>query len=542
MVTATFLLACLLFFLAYVKYGKFLKKHFELDNKNHPPSHHMYDGVDYVPAPAPVLFGHHFSSIAGAGPVLGPIIAGIAFGWGPAWLWVVIGSIFIGGIHDFSSLIISIRNRGRSIAEIANTYMSKRAYRLMLAFIWLSLVYVLTVFTDLTANTFKMEGGVATSSILFIFLAVGFGFTLYRLKMPLKWATLIFVALLFFFMWLGQRMPLNNIPAIFGDQAKTWSVLLILYCFIASITPVWILLQPRDYLSSYLLYGSLIAGFFGIILGGLPLNYPAFVAWDAKDIGPLFPMLFITVACGAISGFHSIVASGTSAKQLKKETDALPIGYGAMLVEGLVAVIALSTVMIVVRGDPLAAKAPLAIYGAGMAKFLSVFGVPEKIGSSFGLLALSTFILTTLDTATRLARYIFQEFFNIEGKRTRYLATALTLLLPTVFVLVNIKDQSGNILPAWKVLWPVFGATNQLLAGLALMVVAVWLKKKKKDNWFVVIPAVFMLLMTLWALILVILQYKFSLLGLIGVVLLFLAILLIIEALEVFQIKKKKRV
>ena len=196
MLATIFLLACVLFILAYVKYGSFLKKHFQLDNKNQPPSQHMYDGIDYVPAPAPVLFGHHFSSIAGAGPVLGPIIAGIAFGWGPVWLWVVIGSVFIGGIHDFSSLVISIRNRGRSIAEIANTYMSKRAYHLMLAFIWLSLVYVLTVFTDLTANTFKLDGGVGTSSLLFILLAVGFGISLYRLKMPLKWASIIFVSLL----------------------------------------------------------------------------------------------------------------------------------------------------------------------------------------------------------------------------------------------------------------------------------------------------------------------------------------------------------
>ena len=538
MVTEIFLLACLLFVFAYLKYGKFLKKHFEVNNKNPPPSQHMYDGIDYVPAPAPVLFGHHFSSIAGAGPVLGPIIAGVAFGWAPVWIWVIVGSIFIGGIHDFSSLIISIRNRGRSIAEIANTYMSKRAYRLMLAFIWLSLVYVLTVFTDLTASTFKLDGGVATASLSFIVLAVGFGISLYRLKMPLKWATLIFVALLFLFMWLGQIFPLNNVPAIFGDSAKTWSLVLIVYCFIASVTPVWILLQPRDYLSSFLLYGSVIGGFLGILLGGLPLNYPAFTVWSAKDIGPIFPMLFITVACGAISGFHAIVASGTSSKQLKKESDALPIGYGAMLVEGLVAIIALCTVMMIGKNDPLAAKAPLAIYGAGMAKFLSVFGIPPKLGASFGLLALSTFILTTLDTATRLARYIFQEFFNCEGKKTRYLATAITLALPTLFVLINIKDASGNIVPAWKIIWPVFGATNQLLAGLVLMVVAVWLKKKNKHNWFVVIPMVFMLGMTLWALVLVILQYKFSLLGIIGIVLLFLAVLLIIEALNIFKVKK----
>lgn len=541
MVAVIFIIAVFIFLLAYLRYGKFLLRFFELDNRNTPPSHTMYDGLDYVPAHTPVLFGHHFSSISGAGPVLGPIIAGLAFGWLPVWLWVVIGAIFIGGLHDFSSLVISMRNRGRSIAEIANTYMSRRAYRLMLIFIWLTLVYVLTVFTDLTAATFKADAGVATSSVLFVLLAIGFGVSLYRFKIPLPWATGVFVSLLFFCVWLGQRLPLNNIPVLFGDSVKTWSIGLIIYCFIASVAPVWILLQPRDYLSSFLLYGSILGGFLGIIFGGFSLKYPVFNGWVSPDIGPIFPLLFVTVACGAISGFHSIVASGTSSKQIKKETHALPIGYGAMLVEGLVAVIALSTIMIVGINDPLTKGGPLSIYGAGMGKFFSVFGIPEKYGNSFGILALSTFILTTLDTATRLARYIFQEFFNMEHKNFRYMATALTLFLPAIFVLIKLKDAYGNIIPAWKVIWPVFGATNQLLAGLALMVTSVWLKKKGKPVWFVVLPMIFMLLMTLWALFIVILQYKFSLLGFIGVILLFLAVLLIREAVEIFRIKPKTK-
>ncbi len=541
MLTLIFLLAVVLFVISYLKYGNFLKQYFELNDKNHPPSQHMYDGIDYVPAPIPVLFGHHFSSIAGAGPVLGPIIAGLAFGWAPVWLWVVTGSIFIGGIHDFSSLVISIRNRGRSIAEIANIYMSKRAYHLMLSFIWLCLVYVLTVFTDLTATTFKADGAVATSSISFIILAIAFGIFLYRFKMPLKWASLVFVSLMFFFIWVGQKFPLNNIPALMGDPVKTWSIILLGYCFIASVTPVWILLQPRDYLSSFLLYASLIGGALGIVFGGLPLNYPAFTHWDAKDVGPIFPMLFVTVACGAISGFHAIVASGTSSKQLKNESDAVPIGYGAMLVEGLVAAIALAAVMVVGKNDALAAKAPLEIYGAGMSRFLSVFGIADNYGFSFGLLALSAFILTTLDTATRLARYIFQELFALEGKRSRYLATLVTLVLPAVFVLINIKDAGGNVVPAWKSIWPVFGATNQLLAGLVLMVVAVWLKKKNKNVWFVVFPMGFMLLMSLWALLLVIIQYKLSLIGFIGAMLLFLALLLVFEAIEIFEVRTHAR-
>jgi carbon starvation protein len=251
----------------------------------------------------------------------------------------------------------------------------------------------------------------------------------------------------------------------------------------------------------------------------------------------MFPLLFVTVACGAISGFHSIVASGTSSKQIHQETNALPIGYGAMLVEGLVAVIALCTIMMIDIHDPLTKQAPLAIYGAGMAKFLSIFGIPAKYGNSFGILALSTFILTTLDTATRLARYIFQEFFNLKDKNSRYLATALTLCLPAVFVLINLKDAGGMVVPAWKIIWPVFGATNQLLAGLVLMVVAIWLKKKGKPIWFVILPMIFMLAMTLWVLIMVIQQYKFGLLGIIGDILLLLSVLLVWEALKIFEVK-----
>ncbi len=535
MVAIIFIIAVALLWLGYLKYGKFLSVFFGLDDRNPPPSKTMYDGVDFVPAPAPVLFGHHFSSIAGAGPVLGPIIAGLAFGWLPVWVWVIAGSIFIGGLHDFSCLVISMRNRGRSIAEIANTYMSPRAYRLLLVFIWLTLVYVLTVFTDLTGSAFKADGGVATSSVLFVLLAVGFGLSIYRFKIPLPWASAIFVILLFLCVWLGQKAPLEKLPVILGDSAKSWNIILLAYCFVASVVPVWVLLQPRDYLSSFLLYGSILGGFLGIVLGGYSLKYPAFTGWNSSDIGPMFPFLFVTVACGAISGFHSIVSSGTSSKQIKKESQALPIGYGAMLVEGLVAVIALTTIMMIGKDDPLAKAAPLAVYGAGMARFLSVFGIPERYGNSFGILALSTFILTTLDTATRLGRYIFQEFFNMEAKGSRYAATAATLFLPAVFVLVSLKDASGNIVPAWKIIWPVFGATNQLMAGLALMVASVWLKKKGKPFWFVALPMVFMLVMTLWSLLILVFQYQFSLVGFIGVILLLLSFLLALEAIAVFK-------
>jgi len=526
----------MIFIFAYFCYSKFLAKKYDLNDKNSTPAHTMYDGIDYVPARAPVLLGHHFSSIAGAGPIVGPIIAGLAFGWLPALVWVVLGSIFIGGVHDFSALVASIRHKGRSIAEIAKGHMSRQAYLLFLGFIWFALVYVLTVFMDLTASTFKMDGGVATSSIIFIFLAIGFGYCLYRLKLPLGLLTIFFVSLLFFSVWLGQQLPLNNIPPLLGDTAKTWDVFLVIYCFFASVTPVWLLLQPRDYLSSYLLYSSALGGFLGILFGRFPLNYPHFVSWEAANLGGLFPLLFVTVACGAISGFHALVASGTSSKQLDKESDAKIIGYGAMLTEGLVAVIALATVMILNRSDELAGKPPLVVYGTGMGKFLSIFRINPKFGFSFGLLALSTFILTTLDTATRLARYVFQEFFGLKGPKTRYFATFVTLILPTIFVLVNLKDAQGNPMPAWKIVWPVFGATNQLLAALTLLVIIVWLKKGRGGRLlYLLLPMIFMLGMTIWALALLIFQYRLSLVGALAIVLFLLALMLIAEAAKVLS-------
>ena len=538
MLTTIFIAAIACFLAAYVVYGRFLDRRFGIDNARPAPSHTDYDGVDWVPAHPAVLFGHHFSSIAGAGPILGPIIASLAFGWLPALLWVVIGAIFIGGVQDYSVLVASIRHGGRSLAQIARGSMSTLAYRLLLLFIWLALVYVLTVFTDLTAETFVQSGGVATSSLAFILLALGFGYSVYRLKISVRYASLVFVPLVFLFVWLGQVVPIT--PAFMEhatglDARRAWCIVLVVYCFVASTAPVWILLQPRDYLSSYLLYFSVAGGFLGILFGGFAIQYPAFLSFNDPQLGPLAPILFITIACGACSGFHALVASGTSSKQIDRESHARPIGYGAMLVEGVVAVMALLVVAMLPVDSLLVKKAPLAIYGAGMAKFLGVFGVPEPIGFSFGLLALSTFILTTLDTATRLGRYIFEEFFNLRGAGMRYLATVATLVLPLVFVLITLKDVNNNPIPAWKAIWPVFGATNQLLAGLALLVVMIWMKHSGKRTAFLFLPMCFMTVMTVWALFILIGQYKLSLIGLIAIVLLLLALTLFVESVRVLK-------
>ncbi len=529
MLITVFLIGIASFLIAYKIYGDKLNKKYDILDKNKTPAHTMRDGVDYVPARVSVLFGHHFSSIAGAGPIVGPILAASLFGWLPAVIWIILGAIFIGGVHDFSAIVASIRHKARSIAEIAKDYISKNAYLMFLIFIWLSLVYVLIVFLDLTATTFALNGGVATASIIYIALAILFGFSLYKMRLNLAISTIIFVLFIFLSVWFGNLHKLTIPGLILNDPKKTWGVILLTYAFIASVTPVWILLQPRDYLSSFLLYSSVLVGIIGILFGGFNINYPAFTKFSVNN-QTLFPILFVTIACGAISGFHSLVSSGTTSKQLNKETDARKIGYGAMLMEGVVALIALSTIMILSKDSSLIKTGGLKIYGKGIGNFLGVLGIKHSIGETFGLLVLSTFLLTTLDTATRLARYVLQELFSLEIKRTRFFATFITLILPAIFALITLKDPQGRIIPAWKAIWPVFGATNQLLAALTLLVISVWLIKTKKNALFTIIPLIFMLVVTLTALIELLLQYKFTVIGIIAGVLLLLALYLIVEA------------
>jgi len=540
MLAVVFVISIVLFALAYRFYGRFLDRHFEIDDARKTPSHTDYDGIDKVPTKTAVLLGHHFSSIAGAGPIVGPIIAAAAFGWVPAILWIIIGSIFIGGVHDFSSLIASIRHKAKSIAEIAKEYMTPLSYKLFLVFIWLAMVYILIVFVDLTSSTFVTHGEVASSSTFFIILAILFGLVLYKMNVSLMKASLIFVPMVFVGVWLGHVYPIEtaDLPAFFqSNPGRFWNILLIIYAFIAAISPVWVLLQPRDYLSSFLLYASLLGAFIGIIFGGYDFQYPAFTTWSDIDKGTLFPILFITIACGACSGFHSIVASGTTSKQLNCETDARKIGYGAMLIEGLVAVIALFTVAMLVKNDDLIHQAPLVVFGTGMGNFLSIIGIPFEIGLSFGILAVSTFLLTTLDTSTRLARYILEELLNISGPSSRYLSTIATLVVPIIFTFITLYDTQGNPIPAWKAVWPVFGSTNQLLAGLALLVVYVWQKRKGKKTFFIVVPMVFMLTMTLWALGQLIYQSGFTSIGIISMILLVLAVILVFEAMKIVFFK-----
>lgn len=530
-----FIMAVIFFVIAYFNYGRYIKRKYRLDNKTSTPSHVMYDGVDYVPTHRVVLLGHHFSSIAGAGPIVGPIIAAMAFGWLPALIWALVGSIFIGGVHDFSALVASIRHKGRSIADIAKDYLSPRARKLFLIFVWLALIYIIIVFVDLTSVTFIQDGAVATSSVMYIVLALIFGLCLYRFKIKLLAASLIFVPLVFIAILIGQAYPIEaSTIALFSlSSGKVWSIILLIYCCVASILPVWLLLQPRDYLSSYLLYACVVFGALGLIIGSWGINYPIYTSFKSSSLGWLFPMLFITVACGAISGFHSLVASGTSSKQIDKEEDAIFIGYGGMLLEGVVAVIAIATVIMLPEGSNLIKQQPLAIFASGMGNFFSSAKIDPKYGVHFGLLALSAFVLTTLDTATRIGRYVFQEFFGITGWRARFIATFSTIAIPSIMVFINFVDEAGNPIPAWKVIWPLFGSTNQLLGALALLVVFVWLSKLNISSKFILLPMVFMLIVTLFSLIFLIKKFGLTAVGVIAILLFALAIFLIFEALRV---------
>jgi carbon starvation protein len=383
MLAAILLVTIALFWVAYRVYGGWMGRVYGLNDRHLVPSEGQYDGVDHVPTKTQVLLGHHFSSIAGAGPIVGPILAGLFFGWLPALIWIIAGSILVGGVHDFGSTIASVRHKARSVAELARQYITPTAFRLFLAFIWLALIYVIVVFMDLTAATFvnvEMNGsGVAISAIIFVGLALIMGSLTYRRGMSIKTGTLIFLPLLLLAIWIGDAVAegAGLLPWVAGSEKNTWNLVLLSYCLVASITPVWILLQPRDYLSSWLLYLSVLGAGLGLLIGGLTgatavaTRWPALVSPSAvtglgiAHIGPLFPILFITVACGACSGFHSIVASGTTSKQIKCETDSRRVGYGAMLIEGVVAVIALSAVVILPFSADAFGETPIAIYAGG---------------------------------------------------------------------------------------------------------------------------------------------------------------------------------
>lgn len=503
-----------LLLLGYRFYGTFVASRLGVGELQATPAHTMRDGVDYVPARRAILMGHHFASIAGAAPIIGPVLAA-QFGWAPVFVWIIIGAVFMGAVHDFTSLVASVRHEGRSIGMIIERYLGRTGKLLFLLFAWSALILVIAVFTLVVARTFVTSPEVATASMLFILLAVAFGVAIYRLKVNFVIGSVVGVVLLGVCLYLGVLFPFPRLFPVEGDgdpMLQFWHVALLVYVFIASVLPVNILLQPRDYLNSFLLYAVVGLSVIAVFVAPPAIRGDAFIGLEVDKVGPIFPMLFVTVACGAISGFHSMVASGTTAKQLNREEDAKAVGYGSMLIESALALLALLTAVVVSRQEYsslllASGKAnPVNVFSSGVAGFLSALGVPSHLGKGFAALAVSAFALTSLDTATRLARFSVQELAMKTGQtadrqnllvRNRYVATGLTVGLAALLLL------SGSTMTIWRI----FGSANQLLAALALMAVTVWLSARKRKSLFTFIPMVFMYIVTVSALVLQLIEF-----------------------------------
>lgn len=487
----------------YFAYGRWIAKQFKLDDARETPANAVNDGEDFVPTKPFYLFGQHFSAIAAAGPIAGPIIACQSFGWLPCLLWIALGVVLIGAVHDFSTLASSVRHGAQSIAEIAREKLGNGAGRAMMAFIWIALIYVIVAFTDITAGTFvsgteELEGlgnfnaggAVAFASITYLALSIVLGLVERYLKPPLWLSTIIFVPAVFALSFLGTKFS-----TVFILSHTNWAILILIYCIIGSLVPVWALLQPRGYLGGFVLYTAIAIGVVGVFFGGYTIEQPSFKSWDIGGMtGTLFPFLFVTIACGACSGFHGLVCSGTTSKQIDKESHTHAVGYGAMLAEGFVAFIALVTIMIITseaaKGVP-----PGKIYGNGIGEFLTLIIGKQNlpIAITFGAMAFSTFVFDTLDVSLRLGRYIVQELVGIKGKIGAVVGTLATIAIPFVCVLIAPKGS-------WNDFWTLFGASNQLLAALSLLSITAWLYQARQRIAFTLVPMLFVLVITLWAL------------------------------------------
>ena len=508
--------ACFTF--AYFVYSRFVARAIGVDPSVKTPAHTMRDGIDYVPAHPMVLYGHHFAAIAGAGPIIGPVLAS-QFGWAAVVLWIVIGCIFIGSVHDMVTLFLSVRHEGKSIGSVIEGVLGRSGKMIFLMFCFAALVLVMAVFTGQVATAFVSNPEVATSSLLGIFEAALFGVCVYKFRWNVFAASFVFVPLLFLLVWIGVVFPCD-LTAVFGMSKEAaymaWVVVLFAYCFVASTLPVWLLLQPRDYLNSYLLYAMLAIGLTAVFVTCPSININAFSGFAVKAAAGgsqmnVFPLLFVTVACGACSGFHALVASGTTSKQLDNESHIRPIGYGCMLLEGVVALLALVAVAWHSQEDLVAGLAsgkPVVFFAQGLASFCGKMGLPEKTSESFMLLAVAAFLMTSVDACTRLARFVWQEMWStasasaaepsarsplpvprpslvVRVNRNMYFATAVVVAIGVYLLIFN---QSMA-----KHLWTLFGSANQMLATLTLLTATLWLFKSRRNFWIVLLPMCFMM-------------------------------------------------
>jgi carbon starvation protein len=484
-------------FLAYLLYGRFLARKWGIDPSHKTPACKMEDGHEYVPTSPAVLFGHEFASIAGAGPINGPIIAAM-FGWVPAFLWLLFGSVFFGAVHDFAALYTSVHNKGKSIGYVIERYVGKAGKRLFLIFVWLFSILIAAAFADIVAGTFagfgdggalnNVNASVASSSCLFVVAAIGLGFFIRKRKASGLASGIVAVDLLVICIVGGIFFP------VFFDK-PIWLYIVFGYIFIASIVPVWALGQPRNYLNSFLLLAMLLAAFIGVVFTAPVIKIPAFTGFIING-NFLFPALFVTIACGAISGFHSLVATGAASKQISNETHMLPISYGAMLVETLVAILALIAVGSLAWNGQLPGDTPPVVFARAVSGFLSQLGLPDEASFIIVSLAVSSFVLTTLDTVARLGRLSFQELFSVDEKENENKLWAKIFKNKAVASLFTLLPAYLLAIMGYQSIWALFGAANQLLAALTLIACTLFFKKTKRVFSVLIVPTVIMLAVT----------------------------------------------
>ncbi len=549
------------FFLAYRFYSKYLaEKVYALDKSFETPAHEFEDGVDYVPTNKHVLFGHHFTSVAGAAPIVGPAIAAF-WGWLPALLWITFGTIFAAGVHDFGSLVVSVRNRGQNIGTLSAGVISTRARSLFLIILFFLLTLVNAVFGVVMAILFEANPGAVIPAVAIIPIAIVIGQFAYRGRGPILIPALIAVALLYALIPVGQLLPIqvDGLASVFGIEARTlWVILIFAYTWFASRLPVWLLLQPRDYINSFQLFIALGVIFLGIAVGFDTIAAPAINSNLPADSPSIFPFLFITIACGAISGFHTLVASGTSSKQLDNEEDARYVGYMGALGEGS---LALGSLLAVTAGlgataawqqnypdFATASDGAVGYFTQGVGSFAGNLGIPETIGVIFAAVVVITFAGTTMDTGIRLQRYIIQEIGEITNIRplTRNvtLTTTIGVLIPLGLALYPGGDRGGDAGFVFGYLWRLFGTTNQLTAGLALTVIAIYVFTRNRNFIVQLVPLVFLLSMTVYALFLQLGQFYNEgswLLLVVDAIIFILSVWLIVEAIVAFNRARGER-
>jgi len=540
-----------LYFLGYRYYSKYIsQKIFQLSDDEETPSHELRDNLDYIPTNKHVLFGHHFASIAGAAPIIGPAIA-VFWGWLPAIIWVVVGTIFMGAVHDFSALVISARNKGRSIVDLAGTLVNSRARTLFLLIVYFLIFFVIAVFAYAIAALFVNFPTSVLPINFQIIIAVAIGFLFYKKGVPILWPSIIALILLYFMVGVGTMVPIH-IPALMGSEIVTWILILLIYSFIASVLPVWTLLQPRDYINSHQLFVGLGILFLALLVGHPTMQAPAINLRPINAL-PMFPFIFITIACGAISGFHGLVSSGTTSKQLDKMSQARYIGYGAMLGEGMLAIIATLAVAAGIKHSEWlkhydswesAVSGGISNFVLGASNLLQSLKFPEIFSSTLISVIVIGFAATSLDTAARVQRLVIKELgsaYSIKPLENRFIGATLAIV-PSLLLAMLVEAPGQGPGSGGFLLWPLFGATNQLVGGLTLLAATIFLWKTRRPVLYTLIPMVFLLFMTTGSMILNFKVFSNSpLLLILSAIILALAVWLILEALFVYNKQRKSQ-